>query len=87
MGSGLTKPAPSECVNEQNIKALKESSADISSKNEKAVDMFINRMMSNGNQKEMIASILLNEESRRYFIDFLRVEFEKDKLVLNSWKV
>jgi hypothetical protein len=92
MGSGNSKIAPNpprcEIYRKPDSYPLQPEVNNVDScKGEKAVDTFMNRMITNGNRKDMITSLLSNEQSRHYFIDFMKNEFAKDKLIVNSWEV
>jgi hypothetical protein len=66
---------------------LTDKSFQDESEDEARVDDFIHIMVNLGNKNDMITSILTNGQSRRHFVEYLRQEFHKDKLVIRCWQV
>jgi hypoxanthine-guanine phosphoribosyltransferase len=55
--------------------------------NEKKVNLLVERIIYWGNALDVITYVLKNSESKHSFIKYLRKEFEKNNLVIESWRV
>jgi hypothetical protein len=91
MGAVISKNKNKEISEVNRIKVDNSPSTDKSfhdeSEDEAKVDDFIQMMVNLGNKNDIITSILANLQSRRHFIDYLRQEFQNEKLVIRCWKV
>jgi hypothetical protein len=100
MGSGISKKA--ESTNSVNTKktfpqyqpqkllcsdGIAFECGSRSNKDRKQVDLFLNRMLPCAKQTDIITNMLMNEQSRGYFIAFLKREFGKNDMVISSWQV
>jgi hypothetical protein len=97
MGSGITKPkqynekldlkSTLSTTNHLNIRHHFNVLSNSSCKEKKSVELFLVQTMNLAKQTEVVTNILLNPLSRHYFIDYLKHEFEDDKIVISSWQV
>jgi cell fate regulator YaaT (PSP1 superfamily) len=94
MGSAASKPKDVAVEVCQSTKKQKLSNQSPQAKitydeegDENQVNEFINKMINSGNKNDIITSMLNNTQSRNYFIEYLKQEFQNEKLVIKSWQV